>query len=470
MSAEMERNAARTLRLRAFFRQFHPGEVPQSYYEYVCGRAAQPWTTHTQHQWDAAGREALELTLGIPADDDRLRSRIREATRADRPWVLIGGPPCQAYSLVGRARNQGIQAYRAEDDNRHYLYRHYLQIIREFSPAAFVMENVKGILSARVDGTHIFSRIVSDLRQPGGRKGKRYRILPLITSVDLGFAETPSPEAFVLRAETLGVPQARHRVVLFGLAEDIPIPSGVCLQNDCTSTTVRDAIAGLPTLRAGCTDSSFSRWRSYARDVFRSTADLILDEHPAVAKRLRSLARQVPHEDPGTGGLRVASAPASDPMPAHLGDWLLDPRLDVHLNHESRAHMTSDIMRYAFAAAYAAEHGRSPRGTNDFPSTLAPEHRNWDSGKFVDRFKVQVWDAPSSTITSHLCKDGHYFIHPDPAQIRSLTVREAARLQTFPDNYFFEGARGAQFRQVGNAVPPMLAHQIAGCVHAALTT
>jgi DNA (cytosine-5)-methyltransferase 1 len=151
-----------------------------------------------------------------------------------------------------------------------------------------------------------------------------------------------------------------------------------------------------------------------------------------------------------------------------LAEWLVDPELRSLPNHETRGHMASDLSRYAYAAAFSEIFQRSPKA-QEFPAGLAPSHVNWSTGKFADRFRVQCWGSPSTTVTSHISKDGHYFIHPDPMQCRSLTVREAARLQTFPDNYFFEGNRTQQFVQVGNAVPPLLAHRIAEAVYGLLT-
>ena len=136
-------------------------------------------------------------------------------------------------------------------------------------------------------------------------------------------------------------------------------------------------------------------------------------------------------------------------------------------NHVTRSHMPDDLARYLFAAVFAATYGHSPTART-FPEHLAPNHRNWTSGKFSDRFRVQVAHEPSRTITSHIAKDGHYYIHPDPSQCRALTVREAARLQTFPDNYLVRGNRTQQYVQVGNAVPPYLAHQIAESLRPAL--
>lgn len=146
-----------------------------------------------------------------------------------------------------------------------------------------------------------------------------------------------------------------------------------------------------------------------------------------------------------------------------LSDWLKKGSVPISL-HEPRRHMESDLMRYQFLAN-VARYGAAPR-ISELPDQLLPEHKNItkENVPFVDRFKVQQWDRPSSTVASHISKDGHYYIHPDPAQMRSLTVREAARLQTFPDDYFFSGTRTAQYHQVGNAVPPLLAYKIAAKV------
>lgn len=469
ISAEMESNAARTLRLRAFFRNFDKGHAPKSYYDYIAGRCELPWTSRTEAEWRVAEQEALQLELGQQEHDEILHGRIRQVIRKEQPWILIGGPPCQAYSLVGRARNKGISSYRAENDSRHFLYQHYLRIIERHRPAAFVMENVKGILSSRVGGELMFPRILEDLSKPGGRNGARYRLVPLATS-SAGLCSGFCPSDFIVRAETLGVPQARHRVILLGIRDDLSPNHISFLRPSNERFSVNDAIRGLPALRSGVTGGGTNDQITPSA-VLALAAEACVDR-PDVRQLLIALAgksasgRRTKH---GSGGRWLPKTVSSDDVPLHLRAWLVDRRLDGILNHEVRAHMIDDLKRYAYAAAFASIYGYSPRGTDEFPGALHPQHKNWGSGKFVDRFKVQLGRQPSSTITSHLSKDGHYFIHPDPVQTRSLSVREAARLQTFPDNYFFEGSRGAQFRQVGNAVPPWLAHQIAAAVYSAIS-
>jgi DNA (cytosine-5)-methyltransferase 1 len=154
-------------------------------------------------------------------------------------------------------------------------------------------------------------------------------------------------------------------------------------------------------------------------------------------------------------------------MPAKHREWFSDRKLGGVCNHETRGHIREDLHRYFFASVFASEKGRSPLLEN-FPTQLLPKHRNVAAAlketKFNDRFRVQIADRQSTTVVSHIAKDGHYYIHYDPSQCRSMTVREAARLQTFPDNYFFEGGRTQQYHQVGNAVPPLLAKQIAEIV------
>lgn len=470
VSAEMDGHAVRTLRTRSFFRQFRRGDAPASYYRYAAGEVAQPWTAATEAQWDAACQEALQIQLGNPDDDAVLHSRIRRiATQARKdgsPWVLVGGPPCQAFSLIGRARNRGKKDYRPEEDERHFLYQHYLTILAKFRPTVFVLENVKGMLSSQVGGQSVFNEMFEQLQRPGGRKGPRYRIQPVVQSGE--HAGDWEPSDFVVHAEAMGLPQARHRVILLGVLEGAT-SSIQSMRPMEERYSVSDVIGALPAVRSGATDKHVRSWPQFSERLLRRCANYTRSLDRPVSQRLHELADQAGSSGELDTGNRWISANLACRMPSHLDEFIRDRRLKGVLNHQARAHMSSDLMRYGFAAAFAAVNGRSPRGAEEFPDQLHPLHRSWfESNRFVDRFKVQRSDAPSSTITSHLAKDGHYYIHPDPLQLRSLTVREAARLQTFPDNYIFEGPAGSQRKQVGNAVPPWLGHQIAGVVHQAL--
>lgn len=471
VSAEMDNHAVQTLRTRAFFRQFPRGHAPASYYHYAAGEAVQPWTAATEPQWRAACQEALQIRLGDPKDDEVLHDRIRRiATQARKdgtPWVLVGGPPCQAFSLIGRARNRGKKDYVPEQDERHFLYQHYLTILSKYRPTVFVLENVKGMLSSTVSGQSVFNEMFEQLQRPGGRNGPRYRIQPIVQVA--GRSGEWEPRDFVVHAEALGLPQARHRVILMGVLEGAAAPIRP-MRPMQERFSVSDVIGTLPAIRSGATDKDIRSWPKFSEQLLRRCATYSRSIDRQVSQHLRELADRAGSSEDLDTGARWLSTDLSCQMPTHLNSFIRDRRLKGVLNHQARAHMSSDLMRYGFAAAFATINGRSPRGSEEFPGELHPMHRSWfESNRFVDRFKVQRRDAPSSTITSHLAKDGHYYIHPDPLQLRSLTVREAARLQTFPDNYIFEGPAGSQRKQVGNAVPPWLGHQIAGVVHEALS-
>ena len=475
MSVEKESSAHKTLELRAFFRQFN--QVPEAYYDYVRGHLDR---NELFARYPAKAERARAETLygprelGPGANDDKLiHLRLEELKSSGiDQWLVIGGPPCQAYSLVGRARNRGVEGYKAEEDRRHYLYEEYLKVLSSIRPQVFVMENVKGILSSKVNGQHIFPRLLDDLRCPDVALDKKkgtdasYRIYSLVTGSEINELAGTGAEC-VIRAEEYGVPQSRHRVILLGVREDVQnVPETLAPAEE--KFTVKQMISELPRLRSGLSKSPDSN-DSWASAVVKQTKIVAreLDGHgldsslvvkaAAAAKRLKS-----------RGG-RFIGSQAKFRGPQHLANWLPDSKLKGFANHETRGHIESDLGRYLYCASFAQQrNGDSPRSYN-FAASLAPSHVSWSSGKFADRFKVQAANRPSSTITSHISKDGHYFIHYDPSQCRSLTVREAARLQTFPDNYFFEGNRTQQYVQVGNAVPPWLANQIAAIVYKLLS-
>lgn len=481
VSAEADPAARQTLRLRAFYRLLKTTNPKglHDYFAYCNGESEKPYTTSSISQWKEAGEEARLITLGTKEGDKELDKVLDSHLDSSRPWVLIGGPPCQAYSLVGRSRNQGKSGYSPEQDARHFLYKEYLRIIKERNPAIFVMENVKGILSSKVGGKRIFSQILEDLADPhtaldDRSSGTRYRICSLVSDQSYGPGEDVEkidPRAFVVRSEQYGIPQARHRVILLGIAldEDGQIPQHDWLTEVKSEVTVKQVIGNLPPLRSRLTKQKDSA-EAWSEVVSRHLRELRTGaekrNNVPLVKEMARAGKRLPSSPTEAGGLRVRRSGADGRIGIpELDAWYLDERLRHWLNHEARGHMSPDLRRYLFASMFASAHHTSPKGHEQFSLPgLAPAHKNWKSGKFSDRFRVQLADRPATTVTSHISKDGHYFIHYDPAQCRSLTVREAARLQTFPDNYFFMGNRTQQFHQVGNAVPPLLANKIASIV------
>ncbi|MBP5107577.1 DNA cytosine methyltransferase, partial [Pseudomonas protegens] len=463
VSAEAEPLARETLKLRAFYRLLNR-ENPdclQDYYDYCNGKTKKPYSDESKAQWDEADIEARQIKLGSQAGDKELDDVLKEHLDRSHPWVLIGGPPCQAYSMAGRARNQSKADYKAEDDDRHFLYREYLRIIKEYQPTVFVMENVKGILSSKVGEERIFSQILKDLSDPHSalgepHSGQRYRICSLVDPQSFGPTEDVDkvdPHAFVIRSEKYGIPQARHRVILLGIALDEKgeTPRHDLLDEVDGRVSVGEVLGNLPKIRSRLSrrlDDRDAWYDEVIRQLSELMSEINNDSEKKLARRMDIALRALSSRELDVGALRVARTKDDGKTSIEALDaWYRDGKLECWLNHDARGHMPSDLRRYIFAATYAQAHKTSPKGhLQFFLSGLAPAHKNWESGKFSDRFRVQLEGQPATTITSHLSKDGHYFIHYDPSQCRSLTVREAARLQTFPDNYFFEGNRSQQFQ------------------------
>jgi DNA (cytosine-5)-methyltransferase 1 len=461
LSIEKEISAHRTLRLRAAYRQLDGSGQTSKYFEFLRGNLSLEEFQATPAARDAfheAATEARQYELG-KTSESQIDSEIRRALRGASDWVLIGGPPCQAYSLVGRARRSKDATFAA--DEKHFLYQEYLRIIRQHRPAAFVMENVKGLISSKHSGEPMFNRIRDDLSRP----------LPDLDYEICSFVKAGTnllPEDYIIESERYGIPQCRHRVILLGLRRGFGVAPKKSLLKMAPPVSVMEAINDLPAIRSRISrgGDSHAAWIA----AIAKSAKLMKGWEPngsgvtQVAMNIAILGAQL-IESTGAAYLQT-ELPKAD---TEYRRWIQSRRLKGVTLHEARSHMESDLARYLFASAYASMYQISPR-LSAFPPLLLPLHRNaegdLDTGivPFNDRFRVQCADAPASTIVSHIAKDGHYYIHYDPAQCRSLTVREAARLQTFPDDYYFLGNRTQQYTQVGNAVPPLLAKKLAEAV------
>src|SRR5690554_50835 len=284
VSAEKDVSAHKTLRLRAFFRillRENPKGL-NDYYDFCNGNTDKPYSSKTKKEWKQSGLEARQITLGSPEGNVELDQVIEENLDTSMPWVLIGGPPCQAYSLVGRARNKGNPEYKAEEDHRHFLYKEYLRIIQRYHPAIFVMENVKGILSAKVGGKRIFDDILNDLVDPDtalnvSKSGHTYRICSLVDNQIFRKGDNPSlldPQNFIVKAEEFGIPQTRHRVILIGIRNDIVGKLETLTKHDPVS--VDKVIGKLPKLRSRLSKEpdSAEAWQTCIETQLKALASL----------------------------------------------------------------------------------------------------------------------------------------------------------------------------------------------------
>ena len=310
--------------------------------------------------------------------------------------LLIGGPPCQAFSTVGRAQDKNSM----KDDPRNYLYRHYIEILEKLNPKIFVFENVTGLLSSKPDGEKIFPLIVKEF------KNKGYDVYD-------------NPSEIVLNSVYYGVPQIRKRVILIGVRNDLKISS---------------------------------------KDVY----DFIEKTHYAPTKKEDSLKKyrtisdaigDLPSYLPGEGKEEIEFQSNSDNEYVKI---MRTKNRDKLYNHVTRKHNELDRERYKILS----QNKWQLKDLNE----VRPDLVHYNPKHFANRYTVQEFDKPGRTVVAHLYKDGNLFIHPDSKQERTFTVREAARVQSFPDDFKFLGARTHQYKQVGNAVPPLMSYQIAKAI------
>lgn len=370
---EMNKDACDTLRTRVAFHYLKENNKIDIYYDYLKGNI-------TRHElWSKIPSNLIESVINKEISTETLPfifDKIDTELGKNQVDLVIGGPPCQAYSVAGRARKN------MEDDPRNHLYLHYVEFLKRYNPKMFVFENVPGILSAS-NGIYL-EKIFEAVREAG------YEL-----------------EKAVLNSKNFGVLQDRKRVVIIGWKKeyDYKYPEFEIIENNYK--VLNDLFSDLPKIKSGQGQWRVSNYTKKTTTYLEST------------------------------GIRNG--------------------IDFTTQHISRKNNENDLEIYRIAVEKWVDEGKRLNYKN-LPENLI-KHKNIDN--FQNRFQVVNHDGVSHTVVAHICADGHYYIHPDIEQNRSITVREAARIQSFPDDYFFEPCRTAAFKQIGNAVPVLMAEGIA---------
>lgn len=373
---EMNKDACDTIKTRTAYHWLKQNKKTRIYNDYLKSEVKNKeelWKNLPEHLINAViNKEISENTV------PEIFKIIDKELNGKKVDLIIGGPPCQAYSVVGRARKD------MGSDSRNHLYKHYVKFLEKYKPKMFVFENVPGILSAK-NGEYL-NKIFKSVRNAG--------------------YELAIPPKKHLNAKDFGVLQDRKRVIIIGWKKEMNLkyPEFHLTENN-----------------------------------FQILKDLFSDLKPL--KNGQGTLNAVEYFKPATEYLKQTN---------------IRTNLDFVTQHIARPNNENDLEIYQIAIEKWNNGERLDYA--ELPKRLI-KHSNTDA--FVNRFQVVNGKGISHTVVAHIAMDGHYYIHPDKKQNRSISVREAARIQSFPDDYFFEGSRTAAFKQIGNAVPPLMAQKIA---------
>lgn len=379
---EMNKDACDTLRTRAVFHWLKDNGKENIYYDYLKSE-----NKNKNFFWKENGipQQVIDSVINKEISKETLPEifeLIDSILGSENVDVVIGGPPCQAYSVAGRARDKN----RMQGDHRNFLYKYYVEFLKKYQPKIFVFENVPGILSAS-NGKHL-NDIFDAVRAAG------YEL------------SLPTNDKRFLNAKDFGVLQDRKRVIIVGWKKELGLSYPDFELSEPKFKIQKDLFADLPELKNGEGTMNAVKYKKTTTEYLKQS-------------KIRT-------------------------------------DIDFVTQHIARPNNENDLEIYRIAVQ-EWEQGRRLNYAK-LPQRLI-KHSNTKT--FTNRFQVVNGEGVSHTVVAHIAMDGHYYIHPDIKQNRSISVREAARIQSFPDDYFFEGSRTAVFKQIGNAVPPLMAEKIA---------